>query len=294
MNGHSVAVIIPAYNAASSIAETLESVLAQSVQPSEIIVVDDGSRDGTAAAVAAFGSRVTLLAQDNAGQSRARNAGARASRAEWLAFLDADDLWLPEKLERQLVLASADVGLIYCDRINIGDLDGLPEVQSALQPLIEGDVFEALLHGNVITTSGVLVRRAVFEAVGGFREEAPVQPAEDWDLWLRIAAEHRVAACRAPLVKYRLHRQGVSHQTVRMNAARMTVVARALDSPRGRRLPPATRRRIWHETWATNAWDAARHGRIADACLADLRAIACAPFAPGPWVHLARMALGRT
>jgi hypothetical protein len=79
-----------------------------------------------------------------------------------------------------------------------------------------------------------------------------------------------------------------------MNAARLTVVARALDTPRGRRLSAAARRRIWHETWATNAWDAARHGRIADACLDDLRAITCAPFAAGPWLHLARLALGRT
>ena len=102
-----------------------------------------------------------------------------------------------------------------------------------------------------------------------------------------------MAVCREPLVKYRLQASGASHHVVRMNNARTLVVGRALQSPRGRGLTTAQRRRVWANTWATNAWDAARHGRILDGLAADAKAIAWWPFSRAPYAHVVRTLLGR-
>lgn len=106
-----VSVVIPAFNAESFLGEALDSVLGQTARPTEVIVVDDGSTDGTRALVRRYSDAVRLVTQDNGGAARARNVGARQATGEWLAFLDADDVWLPEKLEKQLRLRNA--ALIY-------------------------------------------------------------------------------------------------------------------------------------------------------------------------------------
>jgi glycosyltransferase involved in cell wall biosynthesis len=155
-----VSAIIPAYNAEAFIREAIDSALAQTVPPLEILVVDDGSTDRTTSIVAAYPPPVRLLSRSNAGPAHARNTGAAHAIGDWLGFLDADDVWLPEKLERQLQRAAATgAPFVCCDRLNIGALDGLPVVHGELQPIIEGDVFERLLLGNVVGTSGVLVSR---------------------------------------------------------------------------------------------------------------------------------------
>ena len=179
-----ISVVIPAYNAAPFIAMTVRSALQQTYQDLEVIVVDDGSSDGTAACLEEFGDRIRVIRQANAGVARARNAGVALATGSWIAFLDADDLWLPNKLELQM--ASTTAPLSYTNRFNIGARGGLPVVQSDSTPMREGDVFmPLLLEGNFITNSSVLIRRDVFEASGGF--ESSVSPAEDWDLWLRLA-----------------------------------------------------------------------------------------------------------
>jgi glycosyltransferase involved in cell wall biosynthesis len=192
----SIDVIIPAYNAAAYVADTIQSVLSQTVLPYRVIVVNDGSTDETADVVARFktgehAQRVQIVTQANAGLSAARNAGIRASQAELLAFVDADDLWAPTKLARQLECFSrgdADLGVVYCG-YGLIDANGarIGETDFDLSHGVRGLVYEQLQHGNLVSGSGsaVIVRRDCFERVGGFDEELPT--CEDWDMWLRIA-----------------------------------------------------------------------------------------------------------
>ena len=286
-----VSVIIPAFNASRFIRETIESALGQTLHPSEIIVVDDGSTDDTRDIVREYSSRVALYQRQQGGASAARNLGAREASGEWLAFLDADDVWMPTKLERECRLIDGSAALVYCDRINIGDRGDLPEQQGTIQPLYEGDVFVPLLViGNVITTSSVMLRTDVFRAVGGFCED-PRLLAEDWDLWVRVAAHHQFRACREALIQYRLHAGGMSRRLEQMMAARCLVTERALASDRGRALDPAVKRRVWSETWKVNGHDAVRQGAAMTALWAYLRSACHQPFASDTYVGMMRAVL---
>jgi glycosyltransferase involved in cell wall biosynthesis len=293
MPNPSVSIIIPAHNAYKFIYETICSALAQTYQDFEIIVVDDGSTDGTSDLVAQFGNRVKIIKQANGGAAKARNVGIQVAAGEWLAFLDADDLWLSNKLERQLEQASSEYPMVYTDRYNIGVLAGLPHIQSTLQPLYEGDIFlDLLTKGNFVTTSSVLLRTEICRKFGGFCEDDHLLPAEDWDFWLRLAGEHKVRACREPLVKYRLLETGVSRDPSRMNRARVLITQRALASNRGMQLSSKLIRQIWARTWATNGWDAARHGRRYASFKAYAKSLFWVPFEKEAYLGLARLALG--
>lgn len=289
-----VSVIIPAYNAERYIGEALESALRQTFPPQEVIVMDDGSTDRTAAIARTFGPPVVVISQRVGGSGPARNLAVSRSAGDWLAFLDSDDVWLPEKLAKQVAALRPETRLVCTDRFNIGHLNGLPDVHGAVQPQREGDIFQALLlEGNFITTSSVLLRRDAFDEAGGFPTEADLIVAQDWDLWMRVTARHPVAACVEPLVKYRLHQGGASRQIERMTRARTCVVSRALDLPKGRALPWLVKRRIWARTFSTNGWDAARSGRPLMACGSYLRSLATFPMQTGAFKGLIRVALGR-
>lgn len=290
-----VSVVIPAFNAEAHIVETIESVLAQTVADLDVIVVDDGSKDGTRERVTRFGAPVKLITQQQGGAAKARNAGVAATDSEWLAFLDADDTWLPDKLEQQFAAASrSGAPLLFTDRINIGARGPLPERQSDIQPLVDGEIFEPLLLGNFITTSSVLLRRDVFESAGRFSEDPLLPPAEDWDLWLRVAQSHRAAACEAALVRYRHHLTGASRNVERMNRARRLVVERALRLPRGEALPAQRKRQIWSHTWATNGWDAARHGKRGKALGYYMRSLVAWPARKESYLDMIRVCLARS
>src|SRR5687767_5658816 len=137
-----VSVIVPAYNAAAFVAEAIDSALAQSHPELEVIVVDDSSTDDTPAVLQSYGNRITVHRQDNRGVSAARNTGAQLATGEWIAFLDADDVWRPDKITQQLRIAQAP--LVYSDRFNFGVLGDLPWLQSVATPMFEGDVFAPL------------------------------------------------------------------------------------------------------------------------------------------------------
>lgn len=208
-----ISVIIPAYNAAPFVGRAIESALAQTYAPLEILVVDDGSTDETALVVAQFPAPVCLLRQDNAGPAAARNHGAREAKGEWLALLDADDVWLPEKLERQSVFADdPHVGLIRCFR------EGqLPDDEAQREI-----TFERLWERNCIANSSVLVRRSAFEAVNGFDEDRTIISVEDYNLWLRIVrAGWKVATCPEALWRYTPAQGSLSRQTERFARAEL-------------------------------------------------------------------------
>jgi glycosyltransferase involved in cell wall biosynthesis len=184
----SISVVIPAYNRAIFLPETLKSVFNQSLPPSEVIVVDDGSTDDTGEVLRAYGSQIRTLRQGNRGVSAARNAGVAMASGELLAFLDADDVWHPRKLERQAALFSDDpqLGLVHCGVEEVGA--GGEAIRTRLDGM-EGWVSKEMLffRRGVILGGGsaAVVVRAVFESVGGFDQR--LSTSADWDLYYRIA-----------------------------------------------------------------------------------------------------------
>lgn len=249
-----VTVIIPAYNAARFVRQALRSALNQSGVPLEVIVIDDGSTDDTLQVLREFGGSIRILRQANAGNIEARNRGARVARGAWLAFLDADDDWLPHKLARQLERTDAQTHLVYTDRLNVGDIGRVSPLQSASQNLLEGDLFEPLLlYGNFITHSSVLIRKKVFEQLGGY--DPRVKVCEDWDLWLRYSAQGgHIGLVREPLTRYRWHSSSLTGNLHQMLEGRLRVVQRALATPRGQLLPRSAVRQALENVWLTSAW----------------------------------------
>lgn len=256
----SVSVLIPAYNAAAFVGQAVRSALAQRDVDAEVLVVDDGSTDGTWDVLASFGDAIRALRQPNAGHVAARNAAAAVARGEWLAFLDADDEWLPDKLAKQLAAADADTGLVYTDRANFGDCAHVGEVHSEKVDYFEGDVFEPLLLLNFITLSSVILRKSWYERLGGFA--ADLRGVEDWDLWLRFAAAGgQVRVCREPLTRYRWHAASMTTNQEGMCHGRVETVRRALATPRGRQVPRALARQALASAWECSAWHAAASHR---------------------------------
>lgn len=283
-----ISIIIPAYNAEDYIRDAVDSALAQTHRDREVIVVDDSSTDDTPLILKSYGDRIVVHRQPNAGVSGARNTGVERSSGDWVAFLDADDVWRPTKLEAQLAISTTPIS--YTNRFNFGNRGHLPEVQSDVTPLLSGDVFERLLlRGNFITVSSVMMTRGVFAELGGFVH----QPGgcEDWDFWLRAAQRYEFSMCPEPLVGYRFTANSMSRNYRAMAPARRRVVSRALDSEKGRKLSWHVRQRIWAETCRTNGWDASQAGARLDALRNYAAAAAAWPLAIQPFKEALRVCL---
>ena len=225
-----ISVIIPAHNAAATIGETLDSVFAQTHAPDEVIVVDDGSADETSAILDGYDHRLRVIRQGQTGRAAACNRGAKEARSRLIAFLDADDVWLPGKLERQLT-ECADAVLSYTNSTYFGEMVAKEIVKDDLTPQPSGDVLEALLLGNFITGSSVVVRRDVFLECGGFDESYDC--VQDWPLWLRICSQHQLGYVAEPLVRYRVHRAATTMKVRRTLPAHLRVLNEAFapDGP---------------------------------------------------------------
>ncbi|MCZ6674891.1 MAG: glycosyltransferase [Verrucomicrobia bacterium] len=182
----SVTVVIPTYNRRLTLTRCLDSVLAQTKLPVEIVVVDDGSTDGTAAWLRNSYPQVTLIEQKNQGVSSARNMGIRKATTDWIAFLDSDDCWLPEKLEKQAQALSENPEYQICHTEEKWIFKGKDRPVADLYRKKGGWVFKDCLPVCAISPSTVLIHREVFETVGLFDETLPV--CEDYDLWLRICS----------------------------------------------------------------------------------------------------------
>jgi glycosyltransferase involved in cell wall biosynthesis len=173
-----ISVVIPAYNVAHFLPRCLHSVFAQTLAPAEVIVVDDGSKDDTAAVAMKLGARV--VSRPNGGLSAARNTGVQSSSSDWIALLDADDLWSPDKLRLQSQRVQDDTVLVYTG-IRSFDDSGVRQVSVASPPEV---IRESLRYCNPITPSTVLARRDMLVRDGGFRED--IRACEDWDMWVRL------------------------------------------------------------------------------------------------------------
>ncbi len=204
--------VIPAYNCRAYIAQAVQSALDQTYPLDEILVVDDGSTDGTREIVERFPSPVRCVHQSNRGVAAARNHAVQLAANRWVAFLDADDWWLPEKIARQVeaVERSSAAVLAYTGAWWI-------EADGSRQPApmtSAGALWPQLRYRNPITTSSVLVRRDAVLELGGFRGKAT--PCEDWDLWMRLRLRHPFTSVNEPLTAYRMTAGSLSSDVDRM------------------------------------------------------------------------------
>ncbi len=212
-----VSVIIPTYQYAQFVGQAIESVLAQTYKDFEVIVVDDGSTDNTSEVLAGFRNQISVIHhQENRGLSAARNTGIRASKGQYVAFLDADDAWLPDKLRLQVKLLdqSPDVGLVFSDMTYFGERYGSKKRAFQEVSPSSGKVFKDLFVKHFIPMPTVIVRKRCFEKVGLFDES--LTPCADHDMWLRIAKFFKVDYVDAPLAKYRLHQRNMSKKREKM------------------------------------------------------------------------------
>jgi glycosyltransferase involved in cell wall biosynthesis len=207
-----VAAIIPVYNGAAFVAEAIESVLAQTHPVAECIVVDDGSTDATAEVVGRFGSPVRLIRQPNAGVATARNRGAAEAGSDYVAFLDADDAWVPRKLERQLAAAAAlpREGLVICELELFDHATGAVTGRAAMEPGPDTLLDMVLFEGAQVVScsSTALLERALFQRLGGF--DPRLSQSADWDFLARALLAGPVVSVPEPLVRYRVHGANMS------------------------------------------------------------------------------------
>jgi glycosyltransferase involved in cell wall biosynthesis len=205
-NNPSVSVVIPAYNAERFIAEAIQSVLDQTYEVTEIIVVDDGSADNTSEVAAGY-ARTRVIKQPNGGPGAARNTGINAASGEWIAFLDSDDLWLPRKTEIQLGYVTPDAGVIHANRFD---------------PINFGNLWHRQAH---ITPSGALVRNQALSDVGGFEESRTIIGVEDVNVWLKIAlTDWQFVRSEVDLFGYRPTAQSLSGNDLKMARAELASI----------------------------------------------------------------------
>jgi glycosyltransferase involved in cell wall biosynthesis len=203
-----ISVIIPAYNAERFLPRCLKSVFAQTLKPVEVIVVDDGSTDNTAALAGKLGA--TVITVPNGGSAAARNAGIEKAKSEWIALLDADDLWAPEKLERQAARIQSDTVLVYTG-IRIFDDKGVRSEQLAVDVSIAKKMMR---YRNLIAPSTVLAKREMLMLDGGFRED--LRACEDWEMWVRLLRLGQFEAVIEPLTDYYVYPSSLSASPERM------------------------------------------------------------------------------
>ena len=223
-----VSVIIPTFNREPVLCRALDSVLAQSAPPAEIIVIDDGSTDSTGTTIKRRYKDVVYLYQSNQGVSSARNAGIRNSAGNWIAFLDSDDAWLPRKLAAQISALADEPDIKVCHSNEIWlrhDCRVNPKLKHEKSG---GWIYRQCLPLCVVSPSSALIHRSVFEDVGYFDES--LLACEDYDLWLRICAFYRVLYLAEPLItKYGGHKDQLSKRFWGMDRFRITAMEKMLS-----------------------------------------------------------------
>ncbi|MFQ4140939.1 glycosyltransferase family A protein [Chlorogloeopsis sp. ULAP02] len=224
-----VSVIIPAYNAMNYLPETVDSVLRQTFTDFEVLIIDDGSSDQIVQWVCELKDpQVKLISQENQGVSIARNTGIAHSQGEYVAFLDADDLWTPTKLEKQVICLDQNpsVGLVHTWMVLIdckGKSSGRVMTSNA-----EGNAWKQLLEKNMVACSSVMVRRCCLQTVGGF--EPNLNFAEDWDMWIRFSSHYPFAVIKEPLYYYRQVPNSLSKNIQVLEQALNLVIEKAFCS----------------------------------------------------------------
>jgi len=286
-----VSVVMAAYNHGEYIPAALASALSQTMDDIEIHVIDDGSTDSTPLAVEPFlaDGRVFYHRQANAGQASAKNLGIARSRGEFVAFLDADDEWLPDKLERQLPLfEDQSVGVVYSGR-TLMDPAGNP-VPGKPRPMHRGMVLDKLFVDNFVCFSSSVARRGLFAGHGVFDESLRV--CIDYDLWLRFARHCRFDCVDAPLVKYRTGHVQLSNNAMERIGTAFSVMDRHAAHPGARALiGDAALREAYAMTHNTAAYILNGQGLGFEAAGHALKSICQTPFQAMPYRQILKAAV---
>jgi glycosyltransferase involved in cell wall biosynthesis len=239
--------VIAAYNYGRYLSQTLDSVLAQTRPPDEIVVVDDGSTDNTREVAAPYVERgqIKYVYQDNAGVSAAKQRAVEESSGELLAFLDADDMWERTKLEKQLPLFENDrIGGVYSKRFIIDENGDRFPFQHP--PFYRGNILNRIFTYNFIAYSSTVVRRSVFERAGGF--DFSQSTGEDYDLWIRMAAICEFDYVDEPLIYYRRGHANLTSNTPRLLANTVNIMHKELGDEA---IAAKLSRRAVHTAWAS-------------------------------------------
>ncbi len=299
-----ITVVIPCYNASRWIGSTLRSVFAQNWPALEVLVVDDGSIDGSVELIRTQFPEVRLLQQRNAGAAAARNTGIEAAHGGWIAFVDADDWWLPGKLRAQMdLLASQTEARMACTAWQAWpseDAEPAPELLERLRQsrtgtggTASGWIYPELLTGCCVWTSTVLARTDFLRQLGGF--DTGLKVGEDYDLWLRASRQTPILRVRQPMALYRLHPHSLTKQTPSRNYE-AEVVGRALRqwgyaSPDGRRAHPGDVARSLARTWHSFGAAHLREGHFRLALTGAIRSIGVYWRASAGWKLTAKVLL---
>ena len=227
---NTVSVIIPVYNRVNLIDRSINSVISQTYPINEIIVIDDGSNDGTYDLIKKNFPHVSLKYQENKGVSNARNVGIKSAKSNWIAFLDSDDEWLPKKVEEQINLLKINYSFKIChtDEVWIRN-------QVRINPMKKhrkygGDIYNKCLPLCVISPSSIIIHKDIFNDVGLFDEELPV--CEDYDMWLRICSKYSVLFLDQKLInKYGGHDDQLSKKYWGMDRFRLIALEKMIDNP---------------------------------------------------------------
>ena len=304
-----VSVVIPVFNDASTVSDALQSVLDQSYSGIEIIAVDDGSTDRSLDVLHDYEDRIRILTQQNAGAAAARNLGLRAARGGYLAFLDADDLWLPDKLEKQIT---------YLEKVKDVDLVcGLwrywyprREQQETLQEAyanaeacddvgeeLDGWIYHKLLLDCFVWTGTVVMRRSLYEKVGAF--DSGLRRGQDYDYWLRASRETKIARLPDELALYRMRREPYRPPKGKIIDYESLVIDRAvtrwgLASPDGTSISSRAYKERRISLALSFAHAASRAGTWSDAVGGAFRALTFDPLSLAVWLRVARSLVGNT
>ncbi|KQV92179.1 glycosyltransferase family 2 protein [Pelomonas sp. Root1237] len=256
-----VNIVIPAYNAEAFIADTVRSALGQTFPDLQVTVIDDGSKDATAANAALDDARVRVISQENRGMSRSRNRGMAETDSEFVALLDADDLWHPEKLRLQLQALQARPDHDFCySAFDVWHGEPRPDYfrqtrQGTIDESRSGWIYPVLVLDNYALPSSVIWRRSAWDRMGGFLTDN--QQTDDWEYLVRASTQHRFIRLAESYVLYRQHPVSLSR---RIPATNTTELMRAelirrfgMSSPAGHDVDPVALRRFQHKGWCNFA-----------------------------------------
>ncbi|MFG6466432.1 glycosyltransferase family 2 protein [Roseateles sp. BYS87W] len=256
-----VNIVVPAYNAESFIGETVQSVLNQTAGDFQLTIIDDGSKDATAARAASSDARVRVISQDNRGMSRSRNRGMAEVDSEFVALLDADDIWHPEKLRLQLHALQQRPDHDFCyTGFEVWHGEARPDFAASaragrVDETLSGWIYPKLILDNHALPSSVLWRRSAWDQLGGFLTNN--QQTDDWEYLVRASTQHRFVRLAESFVLYRQHPVSLSR---RIPATNTTELMRAeliqrfgMSSPPGHDVDPVALRRFQHRGWCNFA-----------------------------------------
>ncbi len=222
-----ISVVIPAYNRSSFLPRALDSVLEQSYPPREIIVVDDGSTDATGDVLSRYGKRITIIRQNNRGVSAARNRGIEQAEGEWIALLDSDDAWMPNKLRNQKDFHQKNPDLDIFQSSEIWIRNGRRVNLKKKHRKIGGWIFKEALPLCIVSPSAVIFKKSLWRKTGGFDPDLPV--AEDYDFWLRVLKSSPIGLDEEEsVIKYGGHDDQLSRTTPLMDYYRVRAMAKHL------------------------------------------------------------------